>query len=135
MATEQAIREAVLTANAAFYEAFAARDLGSLRDLLAVEAPVACTHPGWSALVGRDAVLASWEDILHGPGAPRIEVRNPRAQLLGGDAAFVICTEIVSGTLVTATNVFATERGEWRMVHHHASPILQPGTARRLGSD
>ena len=46
--------EAVLAANEEFYRAFAARDLAAMDALWAQETPVACVHPGWDALVGRD---------------------------------------------------------------------------------
>ena len=58
---------AVLAANAAFYSAFATRDMTAMSELWAAEAPVACTHPGWPVLLGRDDVLASWRGILENP--------------------------------------------------------------------
>jgi ketosteroid isomerase-like protein len=114
--------EEVLATNAAFYAAFAARDVDAMEGLWAQRAPVACIHPGWHALDGRAAVMASWRGILHGPGSPDIVCADAAARVLG-DAAFVLCTEELAGGLLVATNVFVREDGTWRLVHHHAGPI------------
>ena len=117
--------DAVLAANQEFYRAFAARDLAAMDALWARETPVACIHPGWDALVGRDMVMESWAAILGGPGAPGIRCESPRAFVLG-PSAFVICREVLEqqGWLI-ATNVFAREESGWRMVHHQAGPSGQ----------
>jgi ketosteroid isomerase-like protein len=119
--------ERILTANAAFYRAFAARDADAMASVWARRAPVACIHPGWQALRGRDAVLASWRAILGGPGAPAISCGAAAAHVLG-DAAFVICIERLPGVELVATNVFVREDGEWKMVHHHASGMAREVT-------
>ena len=134
---EQAMsdEEAVLAANQEFYRTFAARDLAAMDALWATETSVACIHPGWDALVGREAVMESWAAILGGPGAPQIRCERPRAFVLG-PSAFVICREVLEqqGWLI-ATNVFAREGGGWRMVHHQAGPAAQrqptPDTSER----
>ena len=116
--------DAVLAANEAFYRAFAARDLAAMDALWAAEAPVACIHPGWDALVGRAAVMESWAAILGGPGAPQSRSEAAHAFVLG-PSAFVICREVLEGGRLIATNVFAQEHGGWRMVHHQAGPASQ----------
>lgn len=118
-------QEAVLAANRAFYEAFAARDVAAMEGLWAQRAPVTCVHPGWQALRGREAVLASWRGILQGPNPPAIRCADATAHLLG-DAAFVICTERLPGVELVATNVFVREDGAWRLVQHHASGVARP---------
>ena len=52
--------------------------------------------------------------------------RTGSAVHVAGEAAWVICTEIVPGGSLAATNVFVRERGGWHMVHHHASPLPRP---------
>lgn len=116
----------VLAANAAFYRTFAAKDADAMAALWARRAPVACIHPGWHPLHGRDAVVASWRGILSGPGAPPITCADAVAHVLG-DAAFVICTERIPGVELIATNVFVREDDAWKMVHHHASSVAPPG--------
>lgn len=120
--------DTVLAANAAFYDAFLRRDLRAMERLWARNAPAACIHPGWPALYGREAVLASWAEILANPGAPAIRCAEPRVSLLG-EAAFVVCHEVIGNGRLVATNVFVREEGEWRMVHHQAGPFRAPSAA------
>jgi hypothetical protein len=65
-------QDAVLAANLEFYRAFAARDLTAMDALWARRAPVACLHPGWTAIKDREAIIASWAGILANPDAPRV---------------------------------------------------------------
>ena len=50
-------REALLFANEAFYLAFADRDMEAMETTWSATTPVACIHPGWGVLTGRDEVL------------------------------------------------------------------------------
>ena len=120
--------DAVLAANEEFYRAFTARDLAAMDALWAEQTPVACIHPGWDALVGRDMVMESWAAILGGPGAPQIRCEAPRA-FVQGQSAFVICREVLEQGRLIATNVFAREEAGWRMVHHQAGPSGQSAPA------
>jgi ketosteroid isomerase-like protein len=122
----------VLEANAAFYRAFADHDAKAMEALWSEAAPVACVHPGWDVIEGRDEVLRSWRAILASPSAPAIRCRQAAARVLG-DVAYVLCREDLPGAHLAATNVFVRERGTWRMVHHQATPIApgQEQPARR----
>lgn len=124
MAERAAGMTALLETNEAFYRAFNGRDVAAMESLWSAAASVACVHPGWTALRGREAVLASWRSILRSGQSPRVVCANPSAHLLG-DTGFVLCEERVGAAVLIATNVFMLERGEWKMVHHHASPIAQ----------
>ena len=114
--------DAVLEANAAFYDAFARGDRAAMEALWSERASIACIHPGWDALRGRAKVMASWRAILSGRGGPPIVFSSPTAHVLG-DAAFVVCHETIEGTRLVATNAFVREASAWKMVHHHAAPI------------
>lgn len=116
---------AVLLANEAFYRAFIDRDLAAMEALWSRIARIACIHPGWNPVIGREAVMASWKAILQGPQAPQIRCQSPQAVVLG-DAAFVICYEIIGRAALVATNLFAREAGAWRVVHHQATPAASP---------
>lgn len=117
-------QEAVLFANEAFYAAFANRDVEAMDDLWSRQAPVRCIHPGWAPLEGRAAVMRSWENILTNPQAPRISCCKPTAVVLGS-TSYVICYELVEHALLVATNIFVHERGNWKLVHHHAAAAPQ----------
>ncbi len=116
--------QAVLFANEEFYRAFAARDLAAMDALWAQQTPVACIHPGWGALVGRDAVMASWQRIMASGGAPGIACQEPHA-FVAGDLGWVICFEKVTDGYLIATNLFVREARAWRMVHHQAGPTAE----------
>lgn len=123
----QSSRAAVLQANASFYSAFSRADFDAMSALWAERAPVACVHPGLPALVGREAVLQSWRDILREGQPFEMRCDHAHVQLLG-DAALVLCCE-GNGSLpahLAATNAFTLEDGQWRMVHHHAGPLSRP---------
>lgn len=128
--------DAVLAANLEFYRAFATRDVAAMEELWARAAPVACVHPGWPALAGRDEVMQSWVGILNSPEAPRIACYDERV-FLYGDCALVVCEEELEGGTLVASNFFVREDGAWRIAHHQASQLVarrQPGqerTARR----
>jgi ketosteroid isomerase-like protein len=90
--------------------------------LWAREVPVACVHPNWNALAGRECVMESWRAILDNPEQPRVFTGAAEAHLLD-TVAYVLCRELVAGGALTATNVFTQEDGEWRLTLHHSSPV------------
>lgn len=115
----------LLFANEAFYHVFRSRDPAAMDELWARRTPVACVHPGWQALMGREAVMESWRGILSNPEAPSLDCRAPRARVIG-ELGFVVCYEVLGPNVLVATNLFLREDGAWRMVHHHAGPCGVP---------
>ncbi len=116
--------DAVLAANQAFYDAFNARDAEAMALLWSREHAVACIHPGWPPLSGREAVLDAWRGILANPNTPAIACESAEA-MLWGDVALVLCFERLGGTVLAASNLFRLEDGMWRMVHHQAGPAAE----------
>jgi hypothetical protein len=114
--------KALLAANQAFYQVFAERDGEAMAALWARQAPIACIHPGWDVLAERDAVTASWRQLLANPGSPAIRCRDARAFVLG-EAGFVVCHEVLPEGVLVATNIFVREDGTWKLVHHQAGPM------------
>jgi ketosteroid isomerase-like protein len=121
---------AVLEANLAFYEAFAAQSFEAMARAWATEQPVVCIHPGWQPLYGREEVMASWRAILSGEPT-EIRCESPRV-LVHDEVGLVTCLERIGGaparsgseiTHLAATNVFVLEEGVWRMIHHQAGPF------------
>jgi hypothetical protein len=123
--TEQAAgATALLAANETFYRAFVGADIAGMETLWSGTASVGCVHPGWNALRGREAVIASWRSILGSGQVPRVVCANPTAHIVG-DAGFVLCEERLGAAVLIATNIFALEGGAWKMVHHHSAPVAQ----------
>ena len=126
--------DAVLAANLEFYRAFTTRDAEAMDALWARQAPVACIHPGWPALVDRDGVMESWRGILSNPGSPRIACYDERV-FLYGDTALVVCEEELDGGTLIASNWFVREDGAWRLAHHQAGQLAArrpAGSRQRL---
>jgi len=112
---------AILAANDAYYRAFATADFAAMSRIWADD-NVSCIHPGWPVLIGRQAILESYREILRNPDRERIEPRNETV-MVSGDEARVFCVEFVGGTALATTNLFKRVADVWRMTHHQASPI------------
>lgn len=124
--------DAVLAVNAAYYRAFAAADARTLEKLWAVDG-VTCVHPGWRPLVGREAVVRSYRDILASARPVPITCSGERV-VLNGDFARVICMERVGAVVLAATNVFVRTGQGWLLAHHQASQVAEvdaPRVSRR----
>ena len=117
-------RRALLAANDAFYRAFAERDFDAMDALWARTVEVACGHPGWRLMLGRDLIMESWRRILSNPSQGTIEAREPRIIDLG-TSALVLCYERAGEQMLAATNLFVRERNGWHLAHHHASHVLE----------
>jgi len=118
---------AVTATNDAFYAAFEAGDLAALLALWEHGDEVVCTHPGWPALHGWEAVRASWERIGMGPGTQQFIITDARFRI-SGDLAWVTLDENLLGhraSTVTSVNIFRRQAdGRWLMVAHHGSPVM-----------
>jgi hypothetical protein len=114
-------KQAVLAANAAFYDAFCNADLVAMGAIWADDG-VSCIHPGWPVLIGRQSVLESYHKILSNPNQERIGHGNETVILSENDGR-VFCIEFVGGMALAATNWFKLVDGIWRLVHHQASPL------------
>ena len=130
-------------AESAFYLAFASVDPDAMGRVWSDAHPVACIHPGGGLLVGRQAVLQSWIEILSGSSPPRLEQRLIGRMDAPGLRVHLVEETIRPGSdpnaspsLVISTNVYAREAGGWRMTLHHASLPMMPrrrkDTGRRL---
>lgn len=112
---------ALLAANRAYYRAFSGCDFEAMSELWGT-GEISCVHPGWPALIGRDAVLASYREIMRNPSQEPIEFRSERT-LIAATEGRVFCVEVVAGVALMATNWFKLAHGAWSLVHHQASPL------------
>jgi ketosteroid isomerase-like protein len=126
----------VLNANNAFYRALQSMDLRKMEAVWWHEDWVRCLHPGWDLLLGWEAVRESWALIFNSTSKMRVAISRPLIHV-AGDTAWISCVEHVTSTsdedflssLVEATNIFVRRNGEWRMVHHHATPLPERSSA------
>ena len=114
--------EAILTANQAFYDAFARGDYYAIEALWAKEHMVSVVHPGWGDLHGIEAVMESWQRIMEGGRQHAIRCEQATVYQFKG-LAYVLCREVFPSGELIATNIFVLEEGQWRMVHHQAGPL------------
>jgi ketosteroid isomerase-like protein len=113
--------DAVLFANEAFYRAFVDRDETAMDSLWSDTDQVACLHPGWRPLYGREEVMDSWKAIMSNPDTPEFLCHDAHAHV-HGNTAYVICFEEIGGNFLVATNIFVRDGSLWKMVHHQAGP-------------
>jgi ketosteroid isomerase-like protein len=128
--------EGVRRANLSFYRAFESLEAAKMQEIWLHSTRVQCTHPGWRRLVGYAAVMDSWERIFENTFEMSFDLTGVEISI-AGDLAWVVCTENitsrtydgVSRSQVEATNLFERHGGQWRMVHHHGSPVVSaPGS-------
>ena len=114
----------VLSANAAFYDAFQSCDVAKMKAVWSDSDDVTCVHPGHPLLSGADRVLNSWRALFASAGGmPKLEAQRQRV-VLRGSAAWVTCNEAPEGepSALEAINVFERRDGRWRVSASEASP-------------
>ncbi len=132
----------VLTANQAFYLALESLDLEQMVAVWWHEDWVKCLHPGWDLISGWEKVMESWVSIFRSTAQLRVVVIRPLVHVMG-DTAWVSCIENVTSTheggfetaLIEATNIFVRRGSQWRLVHHHTTPLpgrVPSGTSRSV---
>jgi len=124
-------REALLNQNARFYEAFEKASIEMMEDIWGDSSTISCVHPGWTLLEGRKAVMDSWKQIFEGEVQMHVSLRTVRAEVHGSIGIVVLREEVTytSGKLantstVVATNIFEHDGHDWKLIHHHGSPLV-----------
>ena len=119
---------AVLAANSEFYRAFSAHDMERMEELWKPDGSITCSHPGFAPLHSRNEIMDSWRQVF-GELNAQILPTDVRIMLLhGGTSAVVSCVERImeaSESKLVATNIFEkSQNGQWRLVLHHAGPLM-----------
>lgn len=117
--------------NRRYYDAFQSLDLEAMGRIWWHDDDAACIHPGWDVRHGWAAVRETFDEIFRNTKSIRFALGDVRVRVIG-DIAYVNCIEnLVSEEsdtgdylgAVLATNIFERRHGEWRLIHHHASPF------------
>ena len=124
--------EEVTQMNELFYRAFESLDVGLMDSLWAHQEYVTCIHPGWSIRVGWPAVRDSWVVIFNNTFSMEFELTELQVQV-AADIAWVICTENITSRVgdtpqnsrEVATPLFEPLGDEWKLIHHHGSPLME----------
>jgi ketosteroid isomerase-like protein len=130
--TSDVVRAQVEDANRRFYDAFEAKDTDALAACWADRNDISCVHPGGPWVSGAEDVLEAWEFILANTGYIEVGIEIV-AIVVNDPVAVVSCIEHVTTARdgerveasVAATNVFELGSDGWRLVVHHASPIVR----------
>lgn len=122
-------------ANAAFYDAFESTDLDRMEAVWLQGDEAYCVHPGGEIVRGWARVRRAWAAVFATTSYIQFIVTNVEAAE-HGDVGVVSCVENVlageasdhlHGGTAVATNVFVRRDGRWRMLAHHASPLMRIG--------
>ena len=121
-------------ANRSFYEAFERLDFEAMRAVWLDDDRIQCVHPGWGLLAGRAKVFESWKAIFENTSSIEFELSDLTIEVAQG-FAWATCIERIRSTVggeeveasAVATNLYVFDDGAWRMLLHHASPILRQG--------
>ena len=122
------IVEELKAVNQRFYDAFSDLDISVMDNVWEDSIRVVCVHPGWTPLIGWEAVRMSWDRIFQNANLMQFQVRYLNI-FVQGEFGSVTCVEgitsVVAGTASNfstfATNIFARREDGWRMIAHHAS--------------
>jgi ketosteroid isomerase-like protein len=120
-------------AEAAFYAAFATRDLDAMMAVWASDDSVACIHPMAAPLDGRAAVAAGWHSMFEAAGQFQVrvelahEIRGTNQVVRIVREYLVIGQETEPRPPILATNLYRKQGESWHMVLHHASPLQVGG--------
>lgn len=123
--------EEVTRINQEFYDAFESLDIARMDRVWSHQEYVTCIHPGWSLRVGWPTVRDSWVLIFNNTFSMKFTLTEMQVQV-AGDIAWVICTENLTSrqgdtdqeTQVLATNLYEIVENQWKMIHHHGSPVM-----------
>lgn len=121
--------EPVIDADSKFFGALQTLNVDAIMACWSESDDVTIIFPGIDAAKGRQDVRVAIETITYHTSKLKAVI-NPVTAMRHGDMGWTF----LSGTLVTThrdetlsievyiTNIFRRESGEWKIIHHHATP-------------
>ena len=141
MSTETEVQQASDQFYAALDQMVSKGDAGPVKAAWSKGQQGSTMHPIGGREVGRDQILAAWEQAAPAFSGGHVTVDELVVVPLSEDVAYTVGIERVEGKVGgepirgewRATNIYRREDGGWKIVHHHAdaSPELQE-VLRRL---
>lgn len=127
-------------AEAAFYDAFAKRDLDAMMEVWAEEDDIYCVHPGTARVSGYEKVRESWRQIFRSGQELRFSLREQQlihTMMLAVHSVYEHISAMGQGSArnpMLATNIYLRTGNGWRMIAHHAAvaPPLPEAETRRV---
>jgi hypothetical protein len=122
----------VIEANESFYRAFESLDIKVMEKVWLRELYIQCIHPGWNMLRGWEPVMESWRRIFENTPDIRFVLSDVGVRIQGSIAVVTLYENISSAadaqviTVVATTNIYEKRLNDWRMIHHHGSPVAAP---------
>jgi len=128
MVTVSSLFDTPQDAEAAFYQAFEAKDVDAMMTVWANSSDVVCIHPMGPNLSGSESVRDSWQVLFD--NGPNLTFNVDTIQYMEDDntAVHVVRQNITVNDdahnmpVIIATNVYRKNGDGWQMVLHHSSP-------------
>jgi hypothetical protein len=125
------VPDAILVANAKFYQALSLADAALMRGLWVKSNEATCVHPGWNKIVGYDNIQHSWSTIFVSQGPVHIWPSDENVRIQD-QVAWVVCLENIDASAtaankilcVRARNGFLETLDGWKIIHHLAEASL-----------
>ena len=123
-----------------FYRALHEKDIHAMSEVWKDSDAIACIHPMGARLLGRQEVMASWQQIFSGANILAFELKDTRRQQSAMLAVHLVHEYITPDdrkdrvTIAVTTNIYEySEHAGWHMILHHAS--LSPKTVIERKAD
>ncbi|KHL19308.1 SnoaL-like protein [Mumia flava] len=132
---EAALERGILATHQALYDAIETGDLDLMESLWLPGEDTVCIFPGAEPVNGTAAIVRSWAMLMAQVGYVQFILTDVVVRRRG-DVAVVTCTEnvlaeagaeteaVFTGGRGVASDVLVSTPGGWRLLSHHAGPVV-----------